>query len=105
MRKILLPLLVIFGFIGYAWYVHLKGIAQPAIIAAKKIEKSKNTLSPTATSVSPTPTSSVQISQSVSAQPTATQQPIQPTATPQPQGQYKDGTYTGSVADAFYGPL
>jgi len=28
-----------------------------------------------------------------------------PTPTPTPQGQYKDGSYTGSVADAFYGPV
>lgn len=28
-----------------------------------------------------------------------------PYATPQAQAQYKDGTYTSSVADAFYGPL
>lgn len=26
-----------------------------------------------------------------------------PTPTPTPQGKYKDGTYTGSVADAYYG--
>jgi uncharacterized protein with FMN-binding domain len=38
--------------------------------------------------------------------PTSTQQPVIPTATPKPQlGQYKDGNYTGLVADAFYGPL
>ena len=28
-----------------------------------------------------------------------------PPPTPAPQGQYKDGSYTGSVADAFYGPI
>jgi len=40
----------------------------------------------------------------------ATPQPsgvLQPTATPtpKPKGQYKDGTYTGSVEDAFYGNI
>ncbi len=28
-----------------------------------------------------------------------------PNATPTPRGKYKDGSYTGPVADAFYGPL
>ena len=28
-----------------------------------------------------------------------------PTPSPKPKGQYTDGTYTGNVADAFYGPL
>lgn len=31
--------------------------------------------------------------------------PPQPTATPQPRSRYKDGIYTGSVADAFYGNI
>ena len=59
---------------------------------------------PTVTPVPPTPTpSSVGSQPSIDeTQPTITPAP---TATPQPQGQYKDGSYTGSVADAFYGPL
>lgn len=30
---------------------------------------------------------------------------LQPTATPKPKGQYKDGNYTGSIEDAFYGNI
>lgn len=67
------------------------------------------------TAINPTPTSQPQVetptllplsgSQTqASAQPT-----IQPTATPNmpmvQMGRYKNGTYTGSVADAFYGNL
>ncbi len=34
-----------------------------------------------------------------------TNSPSQPAPSPQTSGSYKDGTYTGSVADAFYGNL
>jgi uncharacterized protein with FMN-binding domain len=34
--------------------------------------------------------------------PTSSQPPL-PTATPATRGKYKDGTYTGKVADAYYG--
>ncbi len=37
--------------------------------------------------------------------PTAAAQTTTPTPTPAPKGQYRDGTYTGSVADAFYGNM
>ena len=37
--------------------------------------------------------------------PTSPPNPTSPPSTPQPQGKYKDGNYTGSVADAFYGNI
>jgi uncharacterized protein with FMN-binding domain len=46
--------------------------------------------------------------QALPADPAQAAQPVQPTAVPPvavAQGQYKDGTYTGIVADAFYGNL
>jgi uncharacterized protein with FMN-binding domain len=50
------------------------------------------TPAPTASAGQPTPTPTV------APAPTAT-------PTPKPQGQYKDGSYTGSVQDAFYGSI
>src|ERR1700690_2723566 len=54
-------------------------------------------LSPTPTSI-PTPTQGNGTPQPTSSNPTATLTPI-------PRGQYKDGSYTGSVEDAFYGNI
>lgn len=60
--------------------------------------KTQNILVPTNTPI-PTPTSSQAGSK-------ASQKVLDiPTATPTPSGMYKDGTYTGGVADAFYGNI
>ncbi len=53
-----------------------------------------------APSTTPTPTSVAKAS--ATATPTPTSVP-KPSATATPRGQYKDGNYTGSVADAYYG--
>lgn len=74
MKKILLSLAVIFGFLIYAEF-------------EKSGAAGNNNLSPTAY-VAPKNESSGPASSSSSAQST---------------GRYKDGTYTGPVADAFYG--
>ena len=65
----------------------------------------QNAFAPTATDTpapaatdTPVPTTA---QQPVNQQPTLT--PATPTPTPKPAGMYKDGTYTGGVADAFYG--
>jgi uncharacterized protein with FMN-binding domain len=115
MRKFLLSALVIVGFIGYVFYIRSKGVAPLPVIASKTLPSSKITMNPTTTPVPtntpvpPTPTSSIQQAQPSASQatpiPTATPQPIIPTVTPQPSSQYKDGTFTGSVADAFYGNI
>ena len=95
MRKILLSLIVIVSFIGYVWYMQAKGAGQQVSITPTTIGK-KVSNSPAVTAV---PSSE----NSQSTQPsTAMSQPI---ATVRPSAQYKDGIYTGSVADAFYGPL
>jgi uncharacterized protein with FMN-binding domain len=79
----------------------------PAV--GNKTLQSPTAINPTPTSQPPTPTSTP-LSSSVpqaqaSAQPTAL-----PTVVPTPQptantGKYKNGTYTGAVADAYYGNL
>jgi uncharacterized protein with FMN-binding domain len=107
MRKILLSALVIISFFMYAFLVRAKSVAQTPVIAQNTIGK-RISITPTATPVplTPTPTVKIQQSTTILLQPTSTPQPtVVPTATPKPQGQFKDGTYTGSVADAFYGPI
>lgn len=80
MRKFFLSLTVIVASAAYAFYQYLGG-AEPV---AKPIP------APIATIPTPTP----------APKPTPT-----PTPAPKPQGQYSDGTYTGSVADAYYGNI
>ncbi len=103
MKKIFLSVFVIISFILYAWTIRVKGDVQNPI-ATNTIGK-KVTATPTSTPVSatPTPSSADMQPSSSNAQPTS----VPPTTTPVPQqaGQYKDGSYTGTVADAFYGPL
>ncbi|HVA96158.1 MAG TPA: FMN-binding protein [Candidatus Acidoferrales bacterium] len=111
MRKILLSAIVIVSFITYALYFRSKGVAPTPVIAPKTLQSSKISTIPTATPVPtdtpvpPSPTTSLAHPTTVVQQPTATPQPIIPTATPKPSSQYKDGTFTGSVADAFYGNI
>jgi uncharacterized protein with FMN-binding domain len=103
MKKVFLSVFVIISFILYAYSVRVKGDAQTPVVVPNTIGK-RIAATPTVTPVPPAPALSSAVEQpSMSeSQPTATPAP---TATPQPQGQYKDGSYTGSVADAFYGPL
>ena len=57
---------------------------------------------------SPTSTPTLTPAQTVTPQPSgSSQQSIAPTSTPAPtpKGQYKNGSYTGSVEDAFYGNI
>jgi uncharacterized protein with FMN-binding domain len=110
MRKFLLSALVIVGFICYAVYMRSKGVIPMPIVSSKTLQSNKITMVPTSTPIpTDTPIPVVSPTQSVQAttapQPTATPQPVIPTATSQPSSQYKDGTYTGSVADAFYGNI
>ena len=118
-KKITLSTVIVVAFLGYAFYVKSSGINQ--IPALSSVDKNKQamitvvspTLVPTLTpTFTPAPTSSPQTTVSNSASvPTATPQPDTPTPTPtptpkpNPSSQYKDGTYTGSVADAFYGNI
>ena len=104
MKKIFLSVFVIITFVLYAWTVRVKDDTQGPVIATTTIDK-KITVTPTVTQIPSTPTPSSSVSQPITVQPQPTATPIAPTITPQSQGLYKDGTYTGSVADAFYGPL
>src|SRR6266851_5738296 len=105
MRKILLSAFVILSFISYVFYIRAKGVTQTPVITPATVGK-RVSLTPTDTPIPPTPTPISQLTRPDTVEPT-TPPPVIPTATPQPQlsSQYKDGTYTGSVADAFYGNI
>jgi uncharacterized protein with FMN-binding domain len=81
MRKFVLSITVIVAFFLYSLFVHQQN-------------QTDAILSPTPSSSTPTPTFS---------DPSSTSFPTQ--ATPQTNGKYKNGTYTGGVADAFYGNI
>ncbi|HEX7042576.1 MAG TPA: FMN-binding protein [Patescibacteria group bacterium] len=92
MKKVLLSGIVIGMFILYG--LHQRGEAENAVV----VPPQQFEISPTSTLTTPVPESAS------STPPTsgATSMPtLQPTA--RPSGQYKDGSYTGSAADAFYG--
>jgi uncharacterized protein with FMN-binding domain len=87
MKKVLLSGFVVFTFIGYALQQRFDTENSQAVVPVL----------PTSTSA-PTPTLPITSS--------GTTPPPIPTATPTPKqtsGQYKNGQYTGSVADAYYG--
>lgn len=87
MKKLAIVGLVVIVFVGYILY-------QKQSDAIQAQAPSEATL-PTAGAATPTPTTS-------SAQSVGSTTP-QPTSAPQTSGNLKDGTYTGSAADAFYG--
>lgn len=91
MRKFFLSAVVIVSFIAYS--IYHRGQTKAALISPKStIAIPTDTPTPTPTEV---PASQPVISEP---QPTAT-----PTPTPTPASGYKDGTYAGSRAFAFYG--
>ncbi|HTR18501.1 MAG TPA: FMN-binding protein [Candidatus Paceibacterota bacterium] len=108
MKKFFLSLFVFLASGGYVAYQYLSGgsAAQPTSSQTTPPTSVVLTSSIPSPTVPPQQTTSQQPSQ-VQTQPppqTQTQAPTPtPTPTPKPQGQYIDGSYTGSVADAYYG--
>jgi uncharacterized protein with FMN-binding domain len=85
-KKLLLPFVVIVGFVGFIMYGRIKGAPRASVPATSASLMPTSAFVPVTTpTTSSTTTSSTAGSASTSA------------------GQYKDGTYTGSVADAYYG--
>lgn len=104
MKKIVLSSLLILSFSIYA--IYKRSVSAADVLPVPSLSTStKPTQVPTAIPTSsPTPTEALR--PSVNLLPIST--PIilptaTPTPTPQLAGAYKDGTYTGSAADAFYG--
>lgn len=102
MKRFILSGIVLIFFIMYSLYYRVMG--QPAIPVVPP--KNNSNPNPTAT-LTPTlipgftPTS--QPAATNAPAPTDTPVPQANTPTPSPRSGYKDGTYTGDAADAFYG--
>lgn len=98
MKKILLSTVVVLSFLFYA-------------LTQRKNVNSSLSVNTINTAVPPTVTSGITIMPSitngVTTQPRATNTtiPNPPTAVPTAKSGFKDGTFTGSVADAFYGNI
>jgi uncharacterized protein with FMN-binding domain len=94
MKNILFSLLFIGGFGAYSLYAvnQSHADAAPATLAQN--------IASADTSIASTNTATAQ---SVSAPPVSRPIIPVPPAAPKPRGQYIDGSYTGSVADAYYG--
>jgi uncharacterized protein with FMN-binding domain len=97
-KKILLSVITIVGFGAYAGFIR-QDESTKDIGALSALPTPEETVTPTAT-----PTIIATRSPLVTASPQATVTPT-PTSTPTAAGQYKNGTYTGLVADAFYGNI
>jgi uncharacterized protein with FMN-binding domain len=95
MKKFLITFVFLFGFSGYALY------------SAQGTRAGELTLVPpeTSTSIPPAqPVAVVKKNPVVAPIPTPAPKPTPvPTPAPVPTGRYKDGTYTGDAADAYYG--
>jgi len=92
MKKFLLSLGVIATMLVYGWH--------------QRNEAEKVAVTPPS-SISPQPKAGRPLDETVTSSPAVlpTSNVITPTPTPKPIGQYKDGQYTGSAADAFYGNI
>jgi uncharacterized protein with FMN-binding domain len=95
MKKFLLSLGVVVTFAIYSFYQksNLSQISTP-------IPPDNPNPTPPLSTPSQSPTSAV--NNIITYQPTSTPIPLSPAQTPTTTGTYKDGQYTGSVADAFY---
>jgi uncharacterized protein with FMN-binding domain len=92
MRKFLLSALVITIFVIYALHTNLENeSAAPIAIKPNTVIPSSLPTDIPAATLGPTPSQNI-------TQPLPTPAPVST-----PQGRYKNGTYTGGVADAFYG--
>jgi uncharacterized protein with FMN-binding domain len=107
MKKYILSSIVIISFLAYSFYQRAFGMQSTPVISTSnspsKLSQNSPTITPTPTIVSTDTPAVNQPSKSIQA-PTST--PI-PTATPVPvvASGFKDGTYTGNPADAFYGNI
>ena len=101
MKKLWLSFTLIIAFAFYALLNASKPPSGDGLLASDtSVGNAPPAASDTASNTTPSPTAG----SDTSSPPTPNPTPVPaPTPAPQPQGQYKDGTYTGSVADAYYG--
>lgn len=95
MNKLILAVVVLLGSVGYAFASRSGTTAT--------VPQDTPVAMATQTSSVATPLPTVASAQTATAVPAAPQTSSSPT--PVSTGQYKDGTYTGSVADAYYGNI
>ncbi|MDQ5954768.1 MAG: hypothetical protein QG583_696 [Patescibacteria group bacterium] len=111
MKKIILSLILVFGFAGYALNYRIVNTDAPVVLTPEpdkpQVALTLPTYTPSAEPVTPTPANPKPTPKPV---PTPTPKPT-PTPTPTPvtppvvvnTGKFKNGTYTGDSIDAYYG--
>lgn len=87
MKKYIQIILVLGAFFFLVWFKNMRGSDENRVISSPTVQPTTPPQNPSPTGIS------------------ASQSFTQPTTPPTPRGQYKDGTYTGSVADAYYGNI
>ena len=95
-KKFILSASLILASVIYALYQNTASMSVTLPIASTETSHTNNEVA----TASPAPS---QKTQTPSKTPTQSAPP--PTPAPKPKGQYVDGTYTGSVADAYYGNI
>lgn len=90
MRKLLVSVFIIASFIGFSFYYRVRGQDDIALVPSKRLSFSPTSIPDTLT---PTPQNSTD------------QNVPSSTPTPIPSSGFKDGTFTGDAADAFYGNI
>jgi uncharacterized protein with FMN-binding domain len=105
MKKYLQITVVLGIFAGLVVLRQIKGNDQPVVVGSQNSNPVPSQPNPTSSQSQASvtvpvvqPTNPVSTSSITLQAPTAT-------STPKPQGQYKDGSYTGNVQDAFYGNI
>ena len=107
MKKYILSSIVVVSFIAYSFYQRVFGMQSNPVIstsnAPSKLSQNSPTITPTPIII---PTNTPVINQPTTTQKIPTSTPM-PTTTPAPvvASGFKDGTYTGDPADAFYGNI
>jgi uncharacterized protein with FMN-binding domain len=103
-KKLLLSGSLILAFILYGAHQRSEN-SQPLDLSSNDPSGTLVTTTDTPTPThTPTATPTATTTATATSNPTTTPTPS-PTATPTPSGQYKDGSYTGVAADAFYGNI
>ena len=106
MQKYLISIIVIIGFVYYSFYERMFG-TKAVVLVSPSNTKPKGVVQILPTKpINPTvnPTAAVSPTRVDIVTPTNVPTPtVQNTPTPTPGSGYKDGTYTGNAADAFYG--
>jgi len=108
MKKYVVSSIVIVSFIAYSFYQRVFGMQSTPVISSNqtsRLSQNSPTVTPTPT-LAPTDTPTIAQPNKTQVMPTPTSIPTAtPTSAPVIASGYKDGTYTGDPADAFYGNI